>query len=169
MHGAQWALQFAQLAARSGLDPRQECAPRHAAERQHRAVPVLRVADEHDGAVLPDFRAVPVAEAVAAFAPSVQGDHLRPGTLASRDRVVTRRVAAYGSRMASSRGYGRRGTNRLADMSLPAGERGRHRTTRTSRNPVPAQMQHGNSPKARRKRRDGERKMRRERHDDSWG
>jgi hypothetical protein len=65
--------------------------------------------------------------------------------------------------MASSKGYGRRGTNRLADMSLPAEERGRHRTTRTSRKPVPAQMQHGNSPAGRRKRRDGERKMNRAR------
>ena len=65
--------------------------------------------------------------------------------------------------MASSRGYGRRGTSRLADMSLPAGERGRHRTTRTSRKPVPAQMDHATSPAARRMRRDGERKMARER------
>ena len=65
--------------------------------------------------------------------------------------------------MASSRGYGRRGTNRLADMSLPAEERGKRKTTRTSRQPVPAQMDHATSPKARRKRRDGERKMRRER------
>jgi hypothetical protein len=61
--------------------------------------------------------------------------------------------------VASSRGYGRRGTSRLADMSLPAEERGRRRTTRTSRLPVPAQMDHGNSPAGRRKRRDGERKM----------
>ena len=65
--------------------------------------------------------------------------------------------------MASSRGYGRRGSNRLADMSLPAEERGKRKTTRTSRLPVPAQMQHGTSPAGRRKRRDGERKMARER------
>jgi hypothetical protein len=65
--------------------------------------------------------------------------------------------------MASSRGYGRRGTNRLADMSLPPEERCARKTTRTSRKPVPAQMQHGNSPAGRRKRRDGERKMGRER------
>ena len=65
--------------------------------------------------------------------------------------------------MASSRGYGRRGTNRLADMSLPAEERGRRKSTRTSKLPVPAQMDHAGSAKARRKRRDGERKMRRER------
>ena len=65
--------------------------------------------------------------------------------------------------MASSRGYGRRGMNRLADMSLPAEERGRRKTVRTSRKPVPAQMNHGGSPAGRRKRRDGERKMRRER------
>jgi hypothetical protein len=62
--------------------------------------------------------------------------------------------------MASSKGYGRRGTNRLADMSLPAEERGRRRSTRTSRLPVPAQMDHGTNPAGRRKRRDGERKMR---------
>ena len=62
--------------------------------------------------------------------------------------------------MASSRGYGRRGTNRLADMSLPAEERCARKTTRTSRKPVPAQMDHGTNPAARRKRRDGERKMR---------
>ena len=65
--------------------------------------------------------------------------------------------------MTSSRGYGRRGTNRLADMSLPAEERCARKSTRTSRKPVPAQMQHGNSPAGRRKRRDGERKMDRER------
>ena len=65
--------------------------------------------------------------------------------------------------MASRRGYGRRGSNRLADMSLPPDERGRQRSTRTSRLPVPAQMDHGTSPAGRRKRRDGERKMNRER------
>jgi len=58
--------------------------------------------------------------------------------------------------MASSRGYGRRGKNRLADMSLPAEER-------RARKPVPAQMSHGTNPAGRRKRRDGERKMRRAR------
>jgi hypothetical protein len=65
--------------------------------------------------------------------------------------------------MASSRGFGRRGKNRLADMSLPAEERGRRQSTRTSRKPVPAQMNHGSSPAGRRKRREGERKMRRAR------
>jgi hypothetical protein len=65
--------------------------------------------------------------------------------------------------MASSRGYGRRGTSRLADMSLPPQERRRRRTTRTSRLPVPAQMDHGSNPAGRRKRRDGERKMHRAR------
>jgi hypothetical protein len=49
-------------------------------------------------------------------------------------------------------------------MSLPPEQRGRRRTTRTSRLPVPAQMSHGSSPAGRRKRRDGERKMHRERH-----
>jgi len=60
----------------------------------------------------------------------------------------------------------RKGTGRqkrLADMSLPPGERRKHKTTRTTRKPVPAQLQHGNSPAGRRKRRDGERKMTRER------
>jgi hypothetical protein len=65
--------------------------------------------------------------------------------------------------MASSKGYGRRGTNRLADMSLPAEERCPRKSTRTSRKPVPAQMDHGTSPAGRRKRRDGERKMHRAR------
>jgi hypothetical protein len=53
--------------------------------------------------------------------------------------------------------------NRLADMSLPAGDRADPKTTRTSRLPVPAQMQRGNTPAGRRKRRDGERAMERER------
>ena len=65
--------------------------------------------------------------------------------------------------MASSKGYGRRGSNRLADMSLPAEERCPRKTTRKSRKPVPAQMDHGTNPAARRKRRDGERAMDRER------
>lgn len=65
--------------------------------------------------------------------------------------------------MASSRGYGRRGGCRPAGMPLPAGERGKRKTARTSRLPVPAQMSHGSSPAGRRKRRDGERKMERER------
>ena len=60
--------------------------------------------------------------------------------------------------MASSRGYGRRGTNRLADMTLPAETRRkpkRHKAGKRKR----AQLDHGNSPAGRRKRRDGERKM----------
>ena len=65
--------------------------------------------------------------------------------------------------MASRRGYGRRGSGRLADMSLPPDERTRRKSTRTSRKPLPAQMDHGTSPAGRRKRRDGERKMNRER------
>jgi hypothetical protein len=68
--------------------------------------------------------------------------------------------------MASSKGYGRRGKNRLADMPLPAEERCPRKTTRTSRKPVPAQMQHGTSPAGRKKRRDGERKMDRARRGD---
>lgn len=71
--------------------------------------------------------------------------------------------------MASGRGYGRRGGNRLADMSLPAEQRRKRKATRTSRLPVPAQMSHGSSPAGRRKRRDGERKMNAERRDTGWG
>src|SRR6266568_9549292 len=80
--------------------------------------------------------------------------------LTRRHRVVTRQGGAYSRGMASSRGYGRRGTSRLADMSLPADQRCARKTTRTSRKPVPAQMDHGSSPAGRRRRRDGERKMR---------
>jgi hypothetical protein len=58
---------------------------------------------------------------------------------------------------------GKHHNNRLADMSLPAGERTPRKTTRTSRLPVPAQLGHGNSPAGRRRRRDGERKMNRAR------
>ena len=74
--------------------------------------------------------------------------------------LVTVATVAYRLSMASSRGYGRRGTNRLADMSLPPEERRARKTTRTSRKPVPAQMDHGSNPAGRRRRRDGERKMR---------
>lgn len=58
----------------------------------------------------------------------------------------------------------RKGTGRqkhLADMSLPPDQR-RRRSGGRAPDPVPAQMQHGNSPRGRRRRRDGERKM--ERH-----
>jgi hypothetical protein len=65
---------------------------------------------------------------------------------------------AYRASMASSRGYGRRGTNRLADMSLPAGVRRKPRKRKAGKRKT-AQMDHGSSPAARRKRRDGERKM----------
>jgi hypothetical protein len=50
---------------------------------------------------------------------------------------------------------------RLADMSLPPEER--HRRTSRAADPVPAQMQRGNSPAGRRRRRAGERAMERER------
>jgi len=62
-----------------------------------------------------------------------------------------------------ARGGGKHQGNRLADMSLPPEKRGRHRTTRSSRKPVPAQLQHATGSRAGRKRRDGERKMERER------
>jgi hypothetical protein len=64
--------------------------------------------------------------------------------------------------MASSRGYGRRGTNRLADMSQPPETRRkpkRHKAGKRKR----AQLDHGTNPAAGRKRRDGERAMDRER------
>ena len=62
----------------------------------------------------------------------------------------------------------RKGTGRqkhLVDMSLPPDQRGRRKTTRTSRKPTPAQLQHGNSPASRRKARDGERLMLLDRRD----
>ena len=64
--------------------------------------------------------------------------------------------------MASSRGYGRRGTNRLADMTLPAEARRkpkRHKASKRKR----AQLDHGTNPAGQRKRRAGERAMERER------
>jgi hypothetical protein len=64
--------------------------------------------------------------------------------------------------MASSRGFGRRGTNRLADMSLPAEVRCKPKKRKASKR-KPAQLDHGTSPAARRKRRDGERAMEQER------
>lgn len=64
--------------------------------------------------------------------------------------------------MASSRGYGRRGTNRLADMSLPAEVRLRPKKRKASKRKT-AQMDHASNPAAQRKRRDGERAMERER------
>ena len=64
--------------------------------------------------------------------------------------------------MASSRGYGRRGTNRLADMSMPAETRRKPKRHKAGKRKT-AQMDHGNSPAGRRKRRDGERLMELER------
>lgn len=64
--------------------------------------------------------------------------------------------------MASSRGYGRRGTSRLADMSLPAEARCKPKKRKAGKRKT-AQMDHASSPAGRRKRRDGERKMDRER------
>ena len=60
--------------------------------------------------------------------------------------------------MASSRGYGRRGSNRLADMSLPAETRRKPKRRKAGKRKT-AQMDHGTNPAAERKRRDGERKM----------
>lgn len=68
-----------------------------------------------------------------------------------------------------ARGDSRHRGNHLADMSLPPEQRGRRKAVRTSRQPVPKQMQHGSSPAGRRKAREGERKMERQRRDDSWG
>ena len=64
--------------------------------------------------------------------------------------------------MASSRGYGRRGTNRIADMSLPAEIRRKPRKRKSGKRKT-AQMDHASNPAACRKRRDGERAMERER------
>jgi len=76
--------------------------------------------------------------------------------------VVTGHARAYRRRMASSRGYGRRGSNRLADMSLPPEVRRKPKKRKASKRKT-AQMDHGTNPAARRKRRDGERAMDRER------
>lgn len=70
--------------------------------------------------------------------------------------------------MASSRGYGRRGSNRVADMSLPPEARCRPRRHKKSRRKT-AQMDHASGGKGARKAREGERAMARERRGDSWG
>ena len=72
------------------------------------------------------------------------------------------RPGAYRLAMASSRGYGRRGSNRLADMSLPPEVRRKPKKRKAGKRKT-AQMDHGTNPAARRKRRDGERAMERER------
>ena len=70
--------------------------------------------------------------------------------------------------MASSRGYGRRGSSRLADMTLPAETRRKPKKRKAGKRKR-AQMDHGTNPAAERKRRDGERAMDRERRDSGWG
>ena len=57
-------------------------------------------------------------------------------------------------------------TRRLADMSLPPEQRRkkRRKTTKPQSRGVPAQMDHGNSPKGKRRGRDGEKKMKQWRH-----
>jgi len=58
------------------------------------------------------------------------------------------------------KGTGRQQRGHLADMSLPADQRGRpRRPTARKRRGTPAQYDHGSSPDGRRKRREGERKM----------
>lgn len=64
--------------------------------------------------------------------------------------------------MASSRGYGRRGSNRTADMSLPAKDRLPPKRRKASKRKR-AQMDHATNPAARKKAREGERKMERSR------
>ena len=64
--------------------------------------------------------------------------------------------------MASSRGYGRRGTSRLADMTLPAETRRKPKRRKAGKRRR-AQLDHASNPAAGRKRRDGERAMDRER------
>jgi hypothetical protein len=63
--------------------------------------------------------------------------------------------------MGRKRGFGRRG-KRLADMSLPPSERGRRRASAVGGTP-PAQLGHATGGKARKKRREGEKKMDRSR------
>jgi hypothetical protein len=89
-------------------------------------------------------------------------DHM-PRTIAHRDRVVTSRPGAYRRTMARKGTGPQRG--RLADMSLPPEER--HRRTGRAADPVPAQMQHGNSRHGRAQRRDWERAMKREQREAS--
>jgi len=60
--------------------------------------------------------------------------------------------------MASSRGFGRRGKNRLADMSLPPEARRKPRRRKASKR-KPAQMDHASNAAARKKAREGEQKM----------
>lgn len=64
--------------------------------------------------------------------------------------------------MASSRGYGRRGSNRLADMSLPAEVRLPPKRRKASKRRR-AQMDHASNAAARKKAREGEKKMERAR------
>ena len=60
--------------------------------------------------------------------------------------------------MASSRGYGRRSKNRLADMSLPAEVRLPPKRRKASKRKR-AQMDHASNAAARKKAREGEQKM----------
>lgn len=53
--------------------------------------------------------------------------------------------------------------NRPVDMSLPASRRRRKAKGGKAKNPVPAQLQHGNSPKGKRLAKEGEKKMERDR------
>ena len=64
--------------------------------------------------------------------------------------------------MASSRGFGRRGKNRLADMSLPPGDRLPPKRRKASKRKR-AQMDHASNAAARKKAREGEQKMERTR------
>lgn len=64
-------------------------------------------------------------------------------------------------------GLARNASNHVADMSLPPEERGRSarkrkRTTQRKAGSVPAQMSHGNSPKARKNARDQAKKASRQ-------
>lgn len=64
--------------------------------------------------------------------------------------------------MASSRGYGRRGSNRVADMSLPEDQRLRPKRRKKPRRKT-AQMDHASNPRGQRKAREGEKEMERAR------
>ena len=64
--------------------------------------------------------------------------------------------------MASSKGYGRRGSSRIADMSLPAKDRLPPKRRKASKRKR-AQMDHASNAAARKKAREGEQKMERAR------
>ena len=61
--------------------------------------------------------------------------------------------------MTNKDGHKRRSHQRLADMSLPTEQRRRKRSKKTTGRAGSSQAGHASNPRARRKQRDGERKM----------